>query len=669
MDLLSHLESQNVISAEVRQAIEVSVAEGGESIEKAALTAGVEREVLRKAIAEYYGIPSYAPDDNNSIGQNVLEYIPLESAQHYQVVPLKVEEGVLLVGVNDPDDLRIREALSFVSSKYSIPYKFSFVLKDDLAKLLKSYENLSGEVDQALTSLESELEQELSSKQEEESGQDVEQLTREHIKEDAPVTKIVATILRYAIDGAASDIHIEPTTKKVGVRFRVDGILQKSLELPKNVQNAVVARVKILASLRLDEKRKPQDGRFSATFDGRKIDFRVSILPTNHGEKVVMRILDNEQGVKSLDDTGISQHNLDSIRRMMNEPFGIILISGPTGSGKSTTLYTILNEMDRETKNILSLEDPVEYNIDGVSQSQVRPEIGYTFANGLRSALRQDPDVILVGEIRDAETAQLAIQAALTGHLVLSTIHTNNAIGVIARLVDMGIDPYLIAPTLKLAIAQRLSRRLCPNTGKEMPVDESFKTMMEKEFASLPEQYRGSIPEPKTIMHPEPSPGCASGLRGRVAVTETLEIDEEIQALILKAGSEADIYSAARRNGFMSMKEDAIIKALNHVIPYQEVNMFGTKVGSETATSQEYLPSDSPDPEDLVTPLTPPVTEAQPQAAVPQTEVSPEPEAQMLEPEAQVSEAEAVVPTAPTTEVQSKEKPVDNPEAPELGTV
>ncbi len=595
MDLLSFLQSQNLVTPEI--AASVSGATGNNTdLETALLTAGVDKAALRTAIASYYGIAPYTPDENIRISPDVLEYVPLESAQHYQIIPVALEDGVLIIGVNDPEDLRVREVLSFVSSKYGIPYKFSFILKEDLAALLKSYENLSGEVDQALDSLETELDTEVS---EQEAAEQMEKLSRDHIKEDAPVTKIVATILRYAIDGNASDIHIEPSMKNVGVRFRVDGILQKSLELPRNTHAAIVARVKILTSLRLDEKRKPQDGRFSATFDGRKIDFRVSILPTNHGEKIVMRILDNERGIKALEDTGLSPYHLETIKKMLDEPFGIILISGPTGSGKSTTLYTMLNAIDRQTKNVLSLEDPIEYNVEGVSQSQVRPEIGYTFANGLRSALRQDPDIILVGEIRDAETAQLAIQAALTGHLVLSTLHTNNSIGVVTRLVDMGIDPYLIAPTLKLAVAQRLSRRICPGTGKEEPIDGAFEEMMKKEFSTLPEKYHSRIPEGRTIVHPEPSPGCASGLKGRVAVMETLVVTEEIQSLILKSAPEAEIYDVARKNGFMSMKEDAIIKALNKVIPVEEVNMFGTKVGEENAVTDEYLPGDATEAETL----------------------------------------------------------------------
>lgn len=541
---------------------------------------------MRDKLALFFGVPAFAPTKDQRIDQKVLEYVPVEAARNYQIVPLKLEDDTLIVGTNDPEDIRLREAMGFVSSKHNIPYKFVFVLKEDLLELLKVYDSLTGEVDQALTALESELDEEIANKKNEKSEQ-----VEEHIKEDAPVTKVVATILRYAVDGRAPDIHIEPTSEKVRVRFRVDGDLSTSLELPRNVQSAVVARIKILSSMRLDERRKPQDGRFSATFDGRKIDFRVSTLPTNYGEKVVMRILDNEKGVRSLEDTGISPYYLEIIRRMVKEPYGIILISGPTGSGKSTTLYAMLAEVDRATKNVLSLEDPIEYAMDGVSQSQMRPEIGYTFANGLRTALRQDPDVILVGEIRDRETAQLAIQAALTGHLVLSTIHTNNAIGVVPRLVDMGIDPYLIAPTLKLAIAQRLSRRICPGTGKEEPVSESIQAMFDAEFETLPKKYHNRIPTSTTITHPEPSPGCASGTRGRIAVMEALEITPTIQDLILKSGSEDEVYQVARRHGFMSMKEDAIVKALEGLIPYEEVSIFGTKVEEE-----EELPAPQPAP-------------------------------------------------------------------------
>ncbi|MEZ4104107.1 MAG: ATPase, T2SS/T4P/T4SS family [Candidatus Paceibacterota bacterium] len=591
MGPLKRLLENGEIAEELATEIGRLVDESGKTYEEAMLEQGVAPDLTRKALADYYQVPYFVIPENFSISEEILSYIPEESAIHYKLIPLMIDNDVLIVGANDPDDSQIKEVLNFVSTKYDIAYKFVFMLTGDIEKAHQFYSNLKGEVTDALETLESELNAEIAAEVEESSVED--KKVMEHIEEDAPVTKIVATILRYAVDGSASDIHIEPNEVKVVVRFRVDGVLTTSLELPKNVHMAVVARIKILSSMRLDERRKPQDGRFSATFDGRKIDFRVSVLPTNHGEKVVMRILDNDQGVRSLEETGISHYLLETVRRAVKEPYGIILISGPTGSGKSTTLYAMLSEVDRATKNVLSLEDPVEYNIDGVSQSQVRPEIGYTFANGLRAALRQDPDIIMVGEIRDKETAQLAIQAALTGHLVLSTIHTNNAIGVIPRLIDMGVDPYLIAPTLKLAIAQRLARRVCPGAGKEEGIDSSTKQMMDETFKTLPEKYHNRIPASRTIVHPEPISGCATGLKGRVAVMEAFEVNDEIQELILNNASEDQIYQVARRHGYMTMKEDAIIKALEHKIPYEEMNAFGSNMENETEIDEITRPVDN----------------------------------------------------------------------------
>lgn len=573
-------------------------AELGGSLEEAFLAYGVTPQDIKLHFARYFDVPLEEVGEGFTISSEVLSYIPEDSSQHYAIIPLRLADGVLVVAANNPDDLQMKEALNFISAKHNLPYKLVYMSQADIKKAQNFYANIKAEVNDALSSLESELDSEIAANSAGGDGEEAEDVMS-HIKEDAPVTKVVATILRYAIDGAASDIHIEPTGKKVVVRFRVDGILQTSLELPKNVQLAVAARIKILSSMRLDERRKPQDGRFSATFDGRKVDFRVSILPTSHGEKVVMRILDNEKGVRTLEDVGIGGHQLETIRRLLSEPYGIILISGPTGSGKSTTLYAMLAELDKATQNVLSLEDPVEYDMEGVSQSQVRPEIGYTFANGLRAALRQDPDIIMVGEIRDKETAQLAIQAALTGHLVLSTIHTNNSIGVIPRLIDMGVDPYLIAPTLKLAIAQRLARRIKPGTGRVEPISESMKLMMNDEFKTLPEKYRGRIPTNNTIVYPQPSPGSTTGLKGRVAIMEVLEVNDAISSLILKGASEDEIYQVARKNGFMSMKEDAIMKALDHKIPYEEMNAFGSKVGidEEPAVGETTPPVDNqPEP-------------------------------------------------------------------------
>lgn len=588
MNLLALLSEKGVIDEAAAKRAEAHAAERGISYEASLLEEGFDADVIRNTLGEYFGLPTRIIRETDKIDPNVLKYISEESAGHYGLLPLEIKDDVLEVGVTDPENLALRDALNFISAKHQIPYKLVLILERDLHNGLESYGNLTGEVDEVLEALESELDTETDRVLDGKSKDDV-----EHIKEDAPVTKIVATMLRYAVDGGASDIHIEPTEKKVTVRFRVDGVLTNSLELPANVHSAVVARVKILSSLRLDEKRKPQDGRFSATIDGRKIDFRVSVLPTNHGEKVVMRILDTDVGVRTLEETGVSEHNIGLIRKAVNQPYGIILISGPTGSGKSTTLYAMLSEVDRLGRNVLSLEDPVEYDIEGVSQSQIRPEIGYTFAAGLRAALRQDPDVVMVGEIRDKETAQLAIQAALTGHLVLSTIHTNNAIGVIPRLIDMGVDPYLIAPTLRLALAQRLVRRICPNTGKKVPLEGSVKMMIDSEFRELSPEFLKTIPKTDHVLRIEPTPACTSGTRGRVAVMEAVEINDKIERLILTGGSEEDMQKEARKNGFVSMKEDAIIKALQHTIPFEEVSSLGgvLMTDDELAATPEQEPA------------------------------------------------------------------------------
>ncbi len=325
--------------------------------------------------------------------------------------------------------------------------------------------------------------------------------------------------------------------------------------------------------MRLDERRKPQDGRFSAKIDGRRIDFRVSTFPTYYGEKVVMRILDQNRGVRKLEEIGLTKSNLDLIQSAIKEPHGLILISGPTGSGKTTTLYSMLLELDREKHNVLSLEDPVEYNIEGISQSQMRSDIGYTFATGLRTALRQDPDIIMVGEIRDKETAQLAIQAALTGHLVLSTIHTNDAIGVVPRLVDMGVDPYLIAPTLRMAIAQRLVAKRCEGSGEKVAVEGSVRKMIDKELSNIPEKYRDRIEMPEFVYRNAPGPDCPTGTRGRMAVTEVFEVTPEIEQTILDDPTDVSLQKVAREQGMFTFREDAMIKALRGEIPIEEITI------------------------------------------------------------------------------------------------
>jgi type IV pilus assembly protein PilB len=570
MNILSVLAEKKIINKDDIPLIKEEAKNTGETIEEVLNKRGINSEETLIIKGEYFNVPIWRLG-NKEVSFKIFKYIPEESALHYKIVPLEIKEGVLEVGVIDPDNIEALDALNFISSKIEMPYKVYLISQNDFDEILKMYKGFSGQVNKAITELETEVFRE---QKDATSGGEIE-FKKSVIKEDAPVTRIVANVIRYAVEGNASDIHIEHMGESVRVRFRVDGALQTNLILPVKIHQSVVARIKVLSSMKLDEKRKPQDGRFSANINDRKIDFRVSTFPSYFGEKVVIRILDTAKGIWKLEEMGLGERNLDIIRKAIKRPFGLILISGPTGSGKSTTLYSMLNEMDRETKNVLSLEDPVEYNIDGVSQSQVRPEIGYTFANGLRTTLRQDPDIIMVGEIRDKETAQLAVQAALTGHLVLSTIHTNNALGVIPRLIEMDVDPFLIAPTLIIAIAQRLVRKLCPDSGIPILIEGSLKVMLDKQFADMPEKYKKDIPMDKPLYNIEPTNECPSGMRGRTAVYEILNINKEIEEIILKDPSEIDIKKIARANGMFTMKEDAIIKAFNKEIPFSEINTLG----------------------------------------------------------------------------------------------
>ncbi len=570
MSFLNILAQNNVITKDDIEFINQEAQTSGKSVEDILRDKGVTPQVIIKAKGEYLHIPTKLVGDED-IPFEILKYIPEESATHYKFAPLGVVDGVLEVGLVDPDNIEARDALNFISTKINLPFKVFLISEDDFQRVITMYKGLTGEVSKALTDLEGEF-----------SASDVE-ITKDeelapqkqgfaNIIEDAPVTKIVATILRYAIEGDASDVHIESMREKVRVRFRVDGVLNTSLILPAKVHDAVVARIKILCNMKLDEKRKPQDGRFSARIDNRKIDFRVSTFPTYYGEKVVMRILDQQKGVQKLRDLGFSPRYLDMVLEAIDRPYGLILISGPTGSGKTTTLYSMLNEVDREELNVLSLEDPVEYNIEGMSQSQVHPEIGYTFATGLRTTLRQDPDVIMVGEIRDKETAQLAIQAALTGHLVFSTIHTNSSVGIVPRLIDMGVDPYLIAPTLVLGMAQRLVGKAYQPAVKTEKIDGSIKIAIDKQFADLPEEFRSEIPTSDEVYRINPIPESPKGTKGRQAVFEMFKMDKDLEKIILSTPTETAISEHLRKKGLLTMKEDAIIRALKKEIPYEEVN-------------------------------------------------------------------------------------------------
>ncbi|OGI90294.1 hypothetical protein A2911_01735 [Candidatus Nomurabacteria bacterium RIFCSPLOWO2_01_FULL_40_15] len=549
-------------------------------IEEALIESGVSEEEILEAKGGYLQMP-VRKVNTKGMSFSILKYIPEDSAAFYQFAPIGFSEGVLEVGVTDPENIKAMDALQFISAKLGIPFKVFLISKSDYQSIMDVYKGISGQVEEALGEFSQEEIIEAKNVNEATSLskeiKNVKPGEEKKIVEDAPVIKIVAVILRNAIESNASDIHIERTEENVKVRFRIDGVLQTSIMLPTNVYSGIIARIKIISKLRLDEKRKPQDGSFSANVDGRKIDFRVSTMPAYYGEKIAMRILDSEKGVKSLEELGLSKRNLDLIKEALKKPYGLVLITGPTGSGKSTTLYSMMNELDKEKSNIVSLEDPIEYHMPNVNQSQIMPEIGYTFASGLRSILRQDPDIIMVGEIRDKETAQLAIQAALTGHLVFSTLHTNNAIGAVPRLVDMGVDPYLIAPTLILSIAQRLARMTCPSSRKLVPMEESIKMQIENQMQDLPEEFKKEIKIKKEMYDTVPSSECPSGTRGRIAVFEMFEVDKEMQNAILKNPTNAEIYKIARKNGMLMMREDAMLKAVDGTIPFREVYNFSNE--------------------------------------------------------------------------------------------
>lgn len=559
----------NLITIDELRAIRAETKFDPRLLEEALITSGIKEEIILAAKGEAMGVPTRKIKEIGRIPFEILKNIPEESARHYQMAPIGLKDRVLEVGMVNPEDTEAKEALRFIASKLNLISEIYLISLSDLDAVLKEYKGLGGEAVKVLSELETIL-----AEQKIEIPEEIFKSTGEKVViAEAPVTKMVGVILKHAVDGRASDIHIEPTREKLRVRYRLDGVLYTSLLLPLGVHEAIVSRIKILTgSMLLDEKRKPQDGRFSARMGGKRdVDFRVSTFPTSFGEKVVLRILDSSRSIKTLEQLGLFGYNLEATLQGLKAPYGMVLLTGPTGSGKTTTLYAMLQLLDREKNNIVSLEDPVEYVIEGVNQSQVKAEIGYDFAIGLRHILRQDPDIILVGEIRDKETAKLAVQAALTGHLVLSTLHTNNAIGVIPRLIDMGIDPYLIAPTLILAIAQRLVPTLCQDSKKSVPLSGVLKERIQKEISSIPESTKKILKLPSEIYQPLPSPKCPRGTEGRIAVYEVMRITKELEEIILKDPTEPPIFKEARRQGMITMREDGIMKALQGIIGFEEL--------------------------------------------------------------------------------------------------
>ncbi|MDD5433433.1 MAG: GspE/PulE family protein [Candidatus Pacebacteria bacterium] len=512
--------------------------------------------------------------DVEEISPEDLAIIPKEAVDFYKVIPLKIDKakGILEIGMVYPENQQAQEALKFLARQQKLSLSVFLITLSDFKRYFDKFQAPEKEMEGALEKLEKEFgtagNQTLA---DEIYGGDKE---ASKLIEEAPVIKMVAVILRQAVDGKASDIHIEPVTDELRVRYRKDGILYPSLALPLKVHPAIIARIKILSRLKIDETRIPQDGRFSTKINNQRIDFRVATFPTTLGEKVVIRVLDSTQGMRNLEDVGLVGRNYDIILKMVKKPYGMILVTGPTGSGKTSTLYVMLRLLNKEQVNIVTLEDPVEYFMNGVNQSQVRPEIDYTFAKGLRQILRQDPNIIMVGEIRDEETASLAVNAALTGHLVLSTLHANNATGTIPRLFDMGVKPFLLSPTLSCAISQRLLRVLCPDCKVKAVLDSKLKTYLQEKLRDIPPltKERANLKNDFEVFEKKGCPKCNNiGYTGRIGIFEVLEMTPELSEIIIKNPTEKAVIQEARRQGMATMEEDGIIKVLQGITSLQEV--------------------------------------------------------------------------------------------------
>ncbi|MCW1888551.1 MAG: GspE/PulE family protein [Candidatus Moranbacteria bacterium] len=523
------------------------------------------------ARAEALGIP-YLDEIPRNFDKEVLKYISQDSSKKYGVVPYKMDNGVLYVAVLDPENFEALNVLRFLSEKEKIGIEVALANPDIFSAIAKQYTGADTAVSEAIISLKKEDAETLERQTEKSPKKDM------SVYQDAPIAKLVEAIVQRAIDDRASDIHVEPIENSYRVRFRVDGILKAELAFPLEVGRAVISRIKILSNLKIDEKRKPQDGRIRFNpEDGGQIDLRVSSLPVMEGEKIVMRVLDKSANVADLDALGLWGRGRDILEKKIREPFGIILITGPTGSGKSTSLYAFLQILNKEERNIITLEDPVEYFLEGINQSQIKPEIGYTFASGLRSILRQDPNVIMVGEIRDGETAELAIHAALTGHLVMSTLHTNDAIGTIPRLIDMGIEPFLLASSLQAVASQRLVRRICEHCKKEEIITAGQKKLIEDIFQAIPEKeilaFELSLKQKIVVYKGKGCTKCSNtGYKGRIAIYEVMDIDDKMREVISdQKGQENVVRDEAKKQGMLSMKQDGVLKVLKGVTTLSEI--------------------------------------------------------------------------------------------------
>lgn len=567
--VLQRLSQKQLVDPAVLNQVMQEAAQTGADVLQLLLTRRlVPEEEMAQLKSQVIGIP-YVNLVDQEILPSVLNRVPLETAQNYNVVAFAQRGSDLDVAMLDPHDFKAVEALDFLARRDGfrvVPYICSV---QSIRSVLRQFENVNKEVAKALEK--AELEPEGLGEGEIESGKEGDAV------QTAPVSKMVSVILRHAVEGNSSDVHIEPMTDHTRVRYRMDGVLHTSLMLPKNVHSSIVSRIKVLANLKLDETRLPQDGRFRMHIEGRDVDFRVSTMPLLDREKVVMRILDSKSSILNLKQLGFTDHNLEVILNNLKKPHGMFLVTGPTGSGKSTTLYSVLTELNKENVNIVTLEDPVEYSVGGVSQTQIRPEIGLSFANGLRSLLRQDPDIVMVGEIRDNETAELAVHAALTGHMVLSTLHTNNALGAIPRLMDMKVEPFLISSALNIVIAQRLVRKICEECKEKISIPSTLEQEVIGTIATMPAKFLPTdIPfkPPFTFWKGK---GCAkcedTGFRGRMAITEVVEVSSHLEQMIASGqiGNLDQVQAELKQQGLFDMRQDGIIKALRGITTIEEV--------------------------------------------------------------------------------------------------
>lgn len=530
----------------------------------------LDEEDVAKARAAFLNLP-YIDLRNVNITQEVLAIIPEESRTFYRMVPYELKGSDLKVALEDPSNIQALEALEFLGQKANYQIHIYLGSRASIATALKGSKNLSVVVGAALKDIQKTEEVELAAHYDE--AEDLKKSMEVNAADDAPIIKIVDVILSNAIEANASDIHIEPSENDVRVRYRIDGILHTSLRLPRNVLNAIVSRIKILSNLKIEEQRLPQDGRFHAEFGSASVDLRVSTLPLMQGEKIVMRILDKTSSVPTLDQLGLRGKGLEWVMENIKKTHGVFLITGPTGSGKSTTLYSILSLRNTNEVNIVTLEDPVEYFIPGVNQSQINPDIGLTFASGLRSILRQDPNIVMVGEIRDEETAELAIHAALTGHLVFSTLHTNNAVGAIPRLANMGIEQFLLSASVNLIMAQRLVRKLCDECKKPTTITAIMKSEIDEAMKDVPKDYLDKI-DLKNYKAYE-AVGCKEcgniGYKGRMGIFEVMPMMDEFQDILFAKEPAHKIYELTIKYGMITMKQDGIVKVLRGETTMDEI--------------------------------------------------------------------------------------------------